>query len=301
MTAFTKNIPVDILDANLISQHDVHISVARLDKLHPIVSGNKLFKLSHFIAAAASTQHRTLITFGGAYSNHLVATAFACREAGIKSIGMVRGEIAEELSHTLRACTAYGMELHFLSRSDYKNTQLPAAVEVLQQRLGSCTIVPEGGYHPHGAHGAAHIMDHLALPPDAIICLAVGTATTLAGIVRSAQPGQHIIAVPVLKGLTDIPHRLDHLLGEGTYIMPEVVPDGHFGGYAKKTNALIGFMNALYAQHHIPTDFVYTGKLLFTIFEKIRNGHFAPGSNIVCLHTGGLQGNASLPAGTLNF
>jgi len=295
------NAPVEALHDELLLQKKISLSVLRLDKIHPIVSGNKLFKLHYFVQQALQSVHETIITFGGAYSNHLVATAFACQEYGLKSIGIIRGEQPAQLSHTLQQCMAYGMTLKFISRSDYAKKEATGLVDHLNIDFDNAVIIPEGGYHTLGAKGAALIWDVIGKNSYSHICTAVGTATTLAGLLAGAIQ-QEIIAVPVLKGMHDIDNRIDFMLGNNfKKDHLQIFNHYHFGGYAKKTPELMNFMNYLWQQHQLPTDFVYTAKLFFAIYDKIKNNYFTEGSHILTLHTGGLQGNKSLPSGTLLF
>jgi 1-aminocyclopropane-1-carboxylate deaminase len=295
-----SDIPVERLQDELFTRKNVTVDVLRLDTIHPVVSGNKLFKLHYFLQQAQASTHKTIVTFGGAYSNHLVATAFACREYGLKSIGIVRGEKPALLSPTLQHCIAYGMQLKFISRALYDTKEEPAFIDTLLTEFGQYTIIPEGGYHPDGAKGASMIMNRVK-DNYSQLCIAIGTATTVAGLLLNSSNAT-VIAVPVLKGMTDIPRRIDFLCGnriEKNRL--QILDDYHFGGYAKKTTALISFMNYLWQQHHLPTDFVYTAKLFFAVYDKIKKDHFAEGSTILCLHTGGLQGNNSLQAGLLLY
>ncbi len=289
------------INTNLYTEKNIRLLVARLDKLHPVVSGNKLFKLHFFLEEALQTIHKTILTFGGAYSNHLCATAYACKMAGIKSIGLVRGERPAVLSHTLKECIAYGMKLEFLSRADYDIKEQAGFINNLYGKYGECLIIPEGAYHPLGAKGASLIMDGLTELKPTHVCTAIGTATTLAGLLQNRHNKEMLIAVPVLKNMTDIEQRISFL--NGTAIVNDLVlfDEYHFGGYAKKTQQLIGFMNHLYEKNNLPTDFVYTAKMMYGVLDKIKQDYFADGSIIICLHTGGLQGNASLPVGTLVF
>jgi len=291
----TKNISIDELTGPLLKQKKVTLKVLRLDKIHPIVSGNKLFKLHYFIEEALLDPQKTIVTFGGAYSNHLAATAFACKTLHLKCRGIVRGEAAAKLSHTLKACMEMGMQLEFVSRERYAQISSQENIEP-----GSI-IIPEGGYHTAGARGAALIIDLIKEKNVSHICTATGTATTLAGLLLKAAPSQIIISIPVLKGFTDIPERLQFLTGQNRYDNLIVVGEYHFGGYAKKTTGLIHFMNDLYHQYELPTDFVYTAKMMYGIFDQVKKGFFPEGSNIICIHTGGLQGNDSLPNDSLIF
>lgn len=297
-----SNAVIETLNDELFLQKQVRLSVLRLDKIHPVVSGNKLFKLYYFLEEAAQSSHKTILSFGGAYSNHLAATAFACRALQLKSIGIVRGEQPAHLSPTLQQCMNDGMQLKFITRQQFAEKENGAFTSSLQNEFGDCVIVPEGGYHPSGANGAALIMDIPGCRNYSHICTATGTGTTLAGLLKAAAPSQTIVALPVLKDMKDIEERIAYLTGnKDPFKNLQLLNDYHFGGYAKKTEALIQFMNKCWQRFHLPLDFVYTAKMLFGIIDRIKDGYFPPGSNILCLHTGGLQGNKSLPLHTLLF
>jgi len=303
----TSNISIDTIANDCLIKKNISLSIIRLDKIHPVVSGNKLFKLHYFLQQAIDNKLRGLLTFGGAYSNHLVATAFACKTLGLKSIGFVRGEKPAFLSPTLLACIAYGMQLHFISREEYDTKEDALFLANLSDKWQGFLQVPEGGYHPKGAAGAA-LINNFIKKDTTHICTALGTATTFAGLIAGASPTQQIVGVPVLKGMVDIAQRVPYLT-ESSHPLPnglvgqayQLLDGYHFGGYAKKTPALLQFMNTLFQQHNLPTDFVYTAKMMFAILDTIEKGFFAEGSKIACLHTGGLQGNKSLPAGSLIF
>jgi 1-aminocyclopropane-1-carboxylate deaminase len=297
----TDTISFDKLESDFLSDKDLSIAVVRLDKIHDEVSGNKLFKLHYFVEACLQTSRKTILTFGGAFSNHLVATAFLCKEKGIKCIGIVRGEEPEELSHTLQRCKELDMQLQFISRAAYKNIDDEETIKNLLNAFGECTIVPEGGFSNEGAKGASLIINILKNEMYSHVCTCLGTATTLSGLLMNNEKNAAIIAVPVIKNMTDIPDRIAQLTGNSYNDNLSIFGDYHFGGYAKYNTELIAFMNTFYTEYAIPTDFVYTAKMMFAIFDKIKNGYFPKGSNIACLHTGGLQGNASLPTGTLIF
>ena len=278
---------------------NISLFIARLDKIHPVVSGNKLYKLYYFIKETIETDHKTILTFGGPYSNHLVATAYACRQNNLTSIGIVRGEKPVQLSASLLDCIEYGMELIFASRKEYNDDDFRKKISNVKNR--QFTLVPEGGFSEAGAKGAALIADALQHLHPTHFCTAVGTATTLAGIMQRVLPGQKLIAVPVLKNMKDISLRLSQLNGINNLEELVVFDNYHFGGYAKKNNELLDFMNEFYSITSIPLDFVYTAKMMYALIKNIENNFFVPGSIIVCLHTGGLQGNRSLPKGILKY
>jgi len=294
----TSNIFIQTISNDCVTKKNISLSVLRLDKVNPIVSGNKLFKLHYFLKEAIEMSLPGIVTFGGAYSNHLIATAYACKTINLKCIGIVRGEKPRLLSSTLIACIEYGMELCFISREQYSLKDGADFLKEVAGKYKNYLIVPEGGYSLKGAAGAALIANYITA--DAThICTALATATTFAGLIMSEKIHQQVIGIPVLKGMNDVADRVKFLTNK-TYTFKTL--DGYdFGGYAKKTPTLIKFMNLLFKQHSLPTDFVYTAKMMFAVLENIEKGYFAEGSSIICIHTGGLQGNKSLPENSLIF
>lgn len=297
----TSKINIQKLSDSLFDQKEVTVSVLRLDKLHAIVSGNKLFKLHYFLEQAQQQFSDGLITFGGPYSNHMVATAFASKEIGLKSIGIIRGEQPKELSHTLQACLAYGMELKFITRHEYDQKEKSEFLAPINCSYPKYLIIPEGGYSSVGANGAALIMDWIP-ENTSHICCAIGTATTFTGLLKNLNKDQQLIGFPVLKNMNDIEKRIQFLSTSSHNNLPfQIINKYHFGGYAKKNNDLIEAMNLMYKNYQLPTDFVYTAKMMAGVIDCISNDFFQKGSNILCIHTGGLQGNLSLEPGTLKF
>lgn len=298
--AGVPEIAIQQLDDPVFSERNIRWVLARFDQADPVVSGNKKFKLHYFLEEARASGKKRIVTFGGAYSNHLVATAKACRDLGFRSTGIVRGKGFTHESHTLIACRSYGMELHFVSREEY------AAASPQPEKINTWfdaeqdLLVPEGGFHPLGALGAAQMLEHIPYHDATHIVCATGTGATVAGLLRASKPAQHVISVPVLKNLNDLPARLA-TLNPGIEKLPLVLNQYHFGGYAKYNETLLQFMNSLYKNTGVPTDFVYTAKMMYAIKDQVIHGNFAEGSVILAMHTGGLQGNQSLPPGTLIF
>ncbi len=266
--------------------------VLRLDEVHPVVSGNKWYKLRYYLDAARQQNKQTLLSFGGAWSNHIVATAAAAQASGLRSIGLIRGEESKQYGQALRDARDMGMQLYFLSREDYRSKALPPDIDP-----SGLLIIPEGGGGPMGVAGAASILEQVDSRHYTHILTAVGTGTTLAGIARAAHPGQVTAGVMVLKGTGTLKEEAQAAAGKNM----EWIEHYHFGGYAKKTQALIGFMNDWYRATGIPSDFVYTGKLFFAFRDLLERGYFPAGARVLLLHTSGLQGNRSLPKGTLIF
>ena len=296
-----KSYPVETIIKNENNKHNISIKIARLDLIHPIVSGNKLFKLYYFVEKAKQLNKEKLITKGGAFSNHLIATAFYCKEMKIQAIGIIRGEQPQHLNHTLSACLAFGMQLIYVSRKDFDLIHNIKDLNESYLDENNSFFIPEGGYHPLGAIGASLIMEHPELKSASHICTALGTSTTLAGLIIKSEPKQEIIGIPALKGLTDISERLEYLLETSNFKTPTIWTDYDFGGYAKSSGHLIEFINNFYSDFRIPSDFVYTGKAFFAVMDQFQKGYFPNNSNVIIIHTGGLQGNRSKPKGTFIF
>lgn len=290
-----NSISSDKISLPLFAEKNVEVTVLRLDKMHSWISGNKWFKLRYYLAEAKNLHKKTIITFGGAWSNHLLATAAACHYNNIKSIGVIRGEQPAILSPTLTNAKEAGMQLIFTSREDYAKKKIPE--ELLNEET---YIINEGGYGITGAAGAATILDYCDKENYTHICCATGTGTMMAGIINGAAIQQHIIGISVLKNNLSVKDAIKTLLREERNNF-RVFHDYHFGGYAKYKPGLIDFMNSFYQQTKIPSDFVYTGKLFFAITSLINNNFFEPGCRLLLIHSGGLQANASLSKGTLIF
>ncbi len=285
----------------LFTEKNVEVDTLRLDKIHPVISGNKWFKLKYYLQDALAQSKKTIVTFGGAYSNHIIATACASKLSGLKSIGIIRGEKPAHLSYTLQEAIEYGMQLIFIGRDDYRNKILP------QEVLNNLTekeiyLINEGGYGEKGAAGITDMLAHYNTDTYTHICCAPGTGTTMAGLIKGALLNQTIIGCSVLKNNASLQDGVRNLLNAEENNRKFIfLHDYHFGGYAKYTPELIGFMNKLYHETEIPTDFVYTAKLFFAINDLVRKNYFDKGSKLLVIHSGGLQGNASLPGGTLIF
>jgi 1-aminocyclopropane-1-carboxylate deaminase len=273
----------------------------RLDLIDPVISGNKPFKLSEYISSAKNSGHRGMVTFGGAWSNHIHATAYATRLAGMKSIGIIRGERPAILSPTLSDAEQAGMELRFISRTDYKDLR-DLRDESLEEAFPGYTLVPEGGAGKPGMRGAAGIMEYIPSAAfDWIVC-ACGTGTTLAGLISATKVGQQFLGISVLKGHTGLKSDINGMLKYTTeYAHFEVIDRFHGGGYAKYDDELVNYMNDFHYRTGIPTDIIYTGKLMRAIDMLFQEGFFPPDVRVLAIHSGGLQGNRSLSPGRLHF
>jgi 1-aminocyclopropane-1-carboxylate deaminase len=274
--------------------------VLRLDVLHTVVSGNKWFKLQPYLQEAQELQKKTVLTFGGAYSNHIAATAAACHAHGLQSIGIIRGERPDALSPALEDAAHYGMKLCFVSRTAYTAKAVPE--EVWQQHdRNNLYIIAEGGYGKKGSEGAMQILASVDTSSYTHILAACGTGTMLSGLVNAALPHQQVMGVSVLKNHTGLEEDVRQLLHHAQSASFQLLHDYHFGGYAKSTPALFAFMNGLYASGNVATDFVYTGKLFYAAYDLLKKGFFADEARLLLIHSGGLQGNRSLKQGTLIY
>ncbi|MGE0770486.1 MAG: 1-aminocyclopropane-1-carboxylate deaminase/D-cysteine desulfhydrase [Cyclobacteriaceae bacterium] len=267
----------------------VRVLVKREDQNHPHVSGNKWWKLKHNLEAALAGGYNTVLTFGGAFSNHLYATAAAARELGLKSIGIVRGEEVEPLNPTLAFARSQGMRLEFVSRDAYRQKNESEFIKQLQQRFTNFYLMPEGGTNPLAVKGCEELGKWLSREAmfDAIT-LPVGTGGTLAGLVNSL-PGKSVLGFSSLKSGSFLKEEVRKYLSRDATDWA-IVEDFHFGGYGKITEELKSFIVHFEKEHGIPLDPVYTGKMMFGLVQMIKGGKFADGTTILALHTGGLQG-----------
>ena len=275
----------------------IQLAVLRLDELHPIVSGNKWFKLKYYLQQAQEENADTIASFGGPYSNHLVALAFAAKKYNLQSVGYVRSNEEEPITPTLLEAKQYGMHLKFLGRNNFQLLK----TELFENNVTSNTyFVDEGGYGTLGAKGAATILSNEKTNSYSHIICAVGTGTMMAGLINAAKPHQHVIGLPVLKNETTIRNEITQLITNKETPFT-LLHDFHLGGYAKTNQTQFDFMNLLWATEKIPTDMVYTSKLFMAVKSLLANNYFSPTAKILMIHSGGLQGNRSLPAGTLLF
>jgi 1-aminocyclopropane-1-carboxylate deaminase len=291
------------------------VDLLRLDLLHPVVSGNKFYKLRFYIAAAIENGVSKVASFGGPYSNHIVALAFTAKEAGLNSIGYIRTNADEPMTPSLKEAKAYGMELVYLGRTDFQTKK--ASILELSATKSDTYFIDEGGYGTIGAKGAASILTENDTAHYNYIVCAVGTGTMLAGCINAASPNQKIIGIPVLKNEGSIENEINALLIDKNDPNYDPYNDSsndkinshsytllhqfHQGGYAKTNPKMIDFMNRLWDTEKIPTDIVYTSKLLFGVEQLIQENYFEKDASILVIHSGGLQGNRSLPEGTLKF
>ncbi|MBC3540777.1 1-aminocyclopropane-1-carboxylate deaminase/D-cysteine desulfhydrase [Rufibacter sp. H-1] len=284
--------PLQILQDPLLTQKGVEVAVLREDLLHPGIPGNKWRKLHYNLQAARAQGAETLVTFGGAFSNHIAAVAVAGKEFGFATIGYIRGEETRPLNPTLQFATDCGMHLRYLSRAEYRlRAEARFHAEILKT-APKPYLLPEGGTNLLAVKGCTEIVTGIQEPWD-VLCVAAGTGGTLAGIVAGAAGKGKIIGFPALKGGEFLAKEVTELVqaytGQ-TYTNWELQTGYHFGGYAKHTPELLTFIRQFYQKHAILLDPVYTGKMLHGVFDLIRQDYFPVGTKVVAVHTGGQQG-----------
>ena len=284
--------PIQEIEDHILRESGIRLFLKREDLINKYVSGNKWRKLRYNLEEAAKSGFSTLLTFGGAYSNHIHATAAAAREAGFCSIGIIRGEETFPLNPTLEFATGCGMELHYLSRESYRNKNELELIESLKKKFGKFYLLPEGGTNLLALKGCAEIIDEIDIDYD-MICVSVGTGGALAGIITGLKGRNKAIGYSALKG-NFLKEEIEKLirLNQSEYINWEVCTDYHFGGYAKFDMSLIDFINSFRRTTGIALDPVYTGKMMYGIYKMIEEGKFGERKNILAIHTGGLQGIA---------
>lgn len=272
-----------------LTERNLQLDVLRIDLLHPEISGNKWFKLKYNIAHALEHQYTSLLSFGGAYSNHLHALAFAGFEAGLKTIGIVRGEPIQNA--TLSDCIRWGMELHFISREKYKQKNESDFLAELQLKFPDAMIIPEGGSNNLGLKGCTEICEIADTTMYDTIACAIGTGTTFCGIANALRPHQNAIGYTVMK---QGEYLIDVLRPQISHPRWQLQTHAHGGGFGKRSQALLEFMSKFQTEQHIELDAVYTAKMCLGLQHGIEQNLFRNGSKILAIHTGGLQGNRSI-------
>lgn len=265
----------------------VEVFLKREDLIHPVVSGNKYRKLKYNLQEVRAGQYPGLLTFGGAYSNHIAATAYACREAGVPCVGVIRGEELEgkPLNATLRHAEADGMRFHFTSRERYRNKMTQEMLDYWEGLFPGYYILPEGGSNQLAVKGCAEILEEEDLEFD-YIGTPVGTGGTMAGLITGSAEEQHVLGFPALKG----DFLKDEIAKFVTASNWSLVAGFQFGGYARVTGELIEFINIFKQETGIALDPVYTGKMMYGLKALAETGYFKAGTKILAIHTGGLQG-----------
>jgi 1-aminocyclopropane-1-carboxylate deaminase len=271
---------------------NISLHIRREDLIHPFISGNKFRKLKYNLVQAKVENHNRLLTFGGAFSNHIAATAYAGSAYGFKTIGIIRGDEFEskiDKNPTLDFAQQCGMQLKFISREEYRHKTEAAFIENLKHEFGEFYYVPEGGTNELAIKGCEEILSADDSQYD-FVCTSVGTGGTISGIINSSLPHQKVLGFPALRG----DFLKDEICKFARNQNWELISDYHFGGYAKVNPALIAFINQFYLENRIPLDPIYTGKMVFGVMDLISTNYFPEHSKILLIHTGGIQGIAGM-------
>jgi 1-aminocyclopropane-1-carboxylate deaminase len=280
------------LDHPLLEEKGVELAIKRLDLIHPSITGNKFFKLKYNLETAVSEGFEKILTFGGAYSNHIYATASACQAVNLESIGIIRGEHLIPLNYTLAHAKSLGMDLHFIDRSTYRLKDEEGFLTDLTSKYGPFYHIPEGGTNVLAIKGSSEILDQADLS-FSHISTSIGTGGTFAGLARTISDTQELLGFSVLKGNfihAEIQELLDNFQINNKRNL-HIFDQFHFGGYGKYTQKLIDFIWWFYESFGIVLDPIYTGKMLAGIWELVKENYFPEGSKILAIHSGGIQGN----------
>lgn len=290
-----QHTPVQQIQVPVAEAAGIQLLIKREDLNHPTVSGNKWWKLKHNLVEARRQKHEALLTFGGAYSNHIFSTAAAARELGLKSIGIIRGEATLPMNPTLTFAKSCGMELKYVSRDEYKHKTEDQFIKSLHEEFGEFYLIPEGGTNALAVKGCAEFSrEVLAGIKFDYLCLAVGTGGTVAGILRGLNRESNVIGFSALKGGSFLEDEVRNMLsasGDDKVHTWRIETHYHFGGYGKQTRELAEFI-AHWDGQGVPLDPVYTSKAWYGIVDLTKSGYFKRGSTVLFLHTGGLQGRS---------
>jgi 1-aminocyclopropane-1-carboxylate deaminase len=281
--------PLQLISDEEIDPWGVKLYIKREDLLHSEISGNKWRKLKYNFLEAKKLGFNKILTVGGAYSNHIAAVAAASSEYGFESIGIIRGEEYSSLNPTLSFAKSKGMQLIYWNREKFRRGFDDEILNELQKSEGDFYFVPEGGTNELAVKGASEIINDIEIPFD-FICSAVGTGGTLAGLINGRKEFDFsVLGFAVLKNTGFLEKGIKKLAGESSNTW-EMFNSYSFGGYAKFDQSLIYFINRFFAKHQIELEPIYTGKMMFGIYDLIRKGYFSKNKVIIALHTGGLQG-----------
>jgi 1-aminocyclopropane-1-carboxylate deaminase len=271
-----------------LQNSQVSLFIKREDLLHPYISGNKLRKLKYNITEVKKLGFSKIVTFGGAFSNHIAATSYAGFLNNIETVGIIRGEelkFSWQENPTLKFASEHGMQFKFVTREEYREKESVNLVQILKKEFGSFYLLPEGGTNELAIKGCEEILNSEDATFD-YITVSVGTGGTIAGIINKSSSNQKILGFPALKG-DFLKKDICKFAKKNNW---DLISDYHFGGYAKTSSKQILFINEFFEKYKIPLDPIYTSKMVFGVLDKIEKGYFPVGSKILMIHTGGLQG-----------
>lgn len=284
--------PIVRISDKLTKKAGIDLYLKREDLTHPYISGNKFRKLKYNLLEARKLGHKTLLTFGGAYSNHVHALAFAGKKYHFNTIGVIRGELSLPLNPTLENARDFGMRFHFVTRNQYREKTDASFLNELREIFGDFLVIPEGGTNFLAVKGCTEMVSK-EVKSFNYVCCAVGTGGTISGIISGMEGNQKVIGFPVLKGGEFLEKEIEGLItasNTGPFHNWSLECSYHFGGYAKFNKQLIDFINWFKEQHNIPLDPVYIGKMMYGLYDLIARDYFKQGERILAIHTGGLQG-----------
>lgn len=264
-----------------LSDKNIHLDLLRLDEIHPQISGNKWFKLKYNIQAAKSANYNTLLSFGGAYSNHLHALAYAGFQTGMKTIGIVRGE--EVKNPTLEDCSRWGMHIQFVTRQEYLHRNHEDFIKEYSERFPSAFVIPEGGNNEYGIKGCEEILPMLSDNDYDAVAVSIGSGATSIGLARSMKPMQTLLCFSSFRKQEE--WRIEMEKCHSNY---ELIPVFQYGRFGQVTEELRQFKNDFYFRHSIELDYIYTAKMMMALYERLMN---ETNKRVLAIHTGGLQGN----------
>ena len=282
-------IKTDEISLPILKDKQVRLFLKRIDLIHPHISGNKWYKLKYNMLKVKEDNFDSLLTFGGAYSNHLVATSFAARENNISSIGVVRGEPILPLNTSLSIAKKNGMKFRYIDRSAYRSKYDSILIDSLREEFGNFYLLPEGGKNKLALRGVEEIIEKK--DDYDYICCPVGTGCTISGIINTSLISQKVLGFPAINSSELLRQDIALLSNKHNW---RLIKDYVFGGYAKINNDLINFIYNFYDTHNIILDGVYTAKMLFGIIDLVKKDYFPSNSLILAIHTGGVQGNKGL-------
>lgn len=286
------HIPTDLtkIESNFLHQKQVELFIKRDDMIHNVISGNKWRKLKYNLQAAKSNGDNTILSYGGAYSNHLHALSYACRQMGFNSIGIVRGVKDQEKNSTLSFCKENNMRLYYLDRSSYRlNKNSKNILRELNQNINQCYMLPEGGNNILGVKGCEEILLETDNKYD-YVCCPVGTGCTAAGLIRTMSAHTKFLGFGPFKKVFEQKQNIKQLCNSKSYDNWDVIADDHFGGFGRIDDNLIKFVQKFKLDYNVELDMIYMGKLFYSLFKLIEQDFFSQNTKILILHTGGLQG-----------
>ena len=284
--ALTIPSPITELSSLFLSEKKLKLFLKRDDQIHSEISGNKWRKLYLNLVEAKNQKKETILTYGGAFSNHIYATAAACKLFGFNSIGIIRGEYEDPENSTINFAKSQGMEIVRISKAIYGSDK-----EVIAMQYPNAYVIPEGGNNEQGRLGMKFLAEEINQSfqhEKCLIVLPIGTGCTMTGLIQSLNPNFSVLGINVLRNIS-IDKEIFNLIGD-TKVQYDINHDYHFGAYAKTTPELIKFINQFFDQYNINLDPIYTAKSMYAIFDLMSRDKFPEGKKIIAIHTGGLQG-----------